>query len=164
MNKRKLDFVTELYSDELHKHGIVHLKGFKDRVILFNDKLEKLAKQCSVTQVQYLDVLNSNWRELYEFQEFDFYNYIIRDTNKIFFTDYLNNNDLMEDFILDFSQKRAKIFNWNKETSGYSIIMNGLKEPHLLTKGWDFWFNIAKNLLDNNIKMINDFKLKDKDE
>lgn len=164
MNKRKLDFIVERYSEELLKHSIVHLEGFKNRVQTFNNKLQKLADECNVTSIQYLDVLESNWRELYEFQELHFYNYIIRDTKKIFLTDYLKQNDLYDDFILDFDEKRTEKFNWKQETSGYGLIMNALKEPYQLHKGFDFWFIRAKNLLDNNIKMINDFKFKDENE
>ena len=108
--------------------------------------------------MQYLAVLDSDYRSLYEFKEKDFYCYIIKDMHKIFFTDYLKKNGYFKDFISDFDEIRSQRFNWNKETSGYRIIMNGLKEPHLLKMGFDFWHKLAKNLLDNNITMINDFK------
>ena len=65
---------------------------------------------------------------------------------------------ILKILFFDFDEKRAKNFNWTKETSEYRIIMNGLKEPHLLKMGFDFWYRLAKNLLDNNITMINDFK------
>ena len=108
--------------------------------------------------MQYLAVLDSDYRSLYEFQEKDFYCYIIKDMHKIFFTDYLKTNGYFNDFVSDFDERRANNFNWSKETSGYRIIMNGLKEPHLLKMGFDFWHRLAKNLLDNNITMINDFR------
>jgi hypothetical protein len=159
MNEEKLEFLIQnKYSEELMRHGIIHTKGFKDRVIYFNEKLTELAKKFGITPMQYLAVLDSDYRSLYEFQEKDFYCYIIKDMHKIFFTDYLKANSYFKDFILDFDEKRAKNFNWTKETSGYRIIMNGLKEPHLLKLGFDFWHRLAKNLLDNNITMINDFK------
>lgn len=81
MNKLKLDSIVEQYSEELQKHGITHIEGFKNRVLYFNDKLEKLAKDCNVSSVQYLNVLESNWRELYEFNEMYFYTCIIRQMN-----------------------------------------------------------------------------------
>ncbi len=78
MNKLKLDSIVKQYADYLQTHGVVHLEGFKIRLEYFNDKLEKLAKDCNVSPIQYLDVLDSNWRELYEFQEMYFYTSIIR--------------------------------------------------------------------------------------
>lgn len=81
MNKLKLDSIVEQYSEELQKHGITHIEGFKHRVVFFNDKLEKLAKDCDVSPIQYLNVLDSNWRELYEFNEMYFYTCIIRQMN-----------------------------------------------------------------------------------
>ena len=159
MNEEKLEFLIQnKYSEELAIHGIIHTKGFKDRVIYFNEKLTELSKKCRVTPMQYLAVLDSDYRSLYEFQEKDFYCYIIKDMHKIFFTDYLKTNGYFNDFVSDFDERRANNFNRSKETSGYRIIMNGLKEPHLLTKSFDFWHRLAKNLLDNNITMINDFR------
>ena len=159
MNEEKLEFLIQnKYSEELARHWIIHAKGFKDRVIYFNEKLTELSKKSGVTPMQYLAVLDSDYGSLYEFQEKDFYCYIIKDMHKIFFTDYLKKNGYFKDFISDFDEIRSQRFNWNKETSGYRIIMNGLKEPHLLKMGFDFWHKLAKNLLDNNITMINDFK------
>ena len=159
MNEEKLEFLIQnKYSEELARHGIIHTTGFKGSVIYFNEKLTELAKKCGVTPIQYLAVLDSDYRSLYEFQEKDFYCYIIKDMHKIFFTDYLKANGYFKDFISDFDERRSQLFNWNKETSGYRIIMNGLKEPHLLKMGFDFWHRLAKNLLDNNITMINDFR------
>lgn len=34
MNKLKLDSIVEQYSEELQKHGITHIEGFKNRVSL----------------------------------------------------------------------------------------------------------------------------------
>ena len=42
------------------------------------------------------------------------------ETLQIFFTDYLKANGYFKDFILDFDEIRSQLFNWNKETSGYS--------------------------------------------
>lgn len=81
MNKLKLDYIVEQYSEELREHGITHIEGFKNRVLYFNDKLEKLANECNISSVQYLNVLDSNWRELYEFNEMYFYTCIIRQMN-----------------------------------------------------------------------------------
>lgn len=78
MKKLKLDSIVEQYADYLQTHGVAHLEGFKIRLEYFNDKLQQLAKDCDVSTIQYLDVLDSNWRELYEFQELPFYTGIIR--------------------------------------------------------------------------------------
>ena len=50
----------------------LYTTGFKGRVIYFNEKLTELAKKCGITSMQYLAVLNSDYRSLYEFQEKDF--------------------------------------------------------------------------------------------
>ena len=50
------------------RHGIIHTNGFKDRVIYFNEKLTELAKKCGIALMQYLAVLDSDYRSLYEFQ------------------------------------------------------------------------------------------------
>ena len=45
MNEEKLEFLIQnKYSEELAIHGIIHTKGFKDRVIYFNEKLTELSK------------------------------------------------------------------------------------------------------------------------
>ena len=67
-----------------------------------------------------------------------FYCYIIKDMHKIFFTNYLKTNGYFKDFILDFDEKRAQKFNWINENLGHRIIMNGMKESHLLIRGFDF--------------------------
>ena len=82
LNSEELDKLVEKYKTELEKHGINHLIGFKHRVQYYNDKLVELAEKCNVTPIQYLDVLDSNWRKLFDFQEKYFYDYIIRDYYK----------------------------------------------------------------------------------
>ena len=108
MNKLKLDSIVEQYADYLQTHGVAHLEGFKIRLEYFNDKLEKLAKDCNVSPFQYLDVLDSNWRELYEFQEMPFYTGIIR---------HLHDEDVNETKILIKGRKCLKNLKQSKNIS-----------------------------------------------
>ena len=82
LNSEELDKLIEQYKPESEKHGIQHLAGFKHRIQYYNDKLEELAEKCMVTSLQYLDVLDSNWRKLFDYQEKHCYDYIIRDYYK----------------------------------------------------------------------------------
>ena len=82
LNSEELDKLIQKYKPELEKHGIYNMTGFKHRIRYYNNKLEELAEKCNATPIQYLDILDSNWRELFDYQEKYFYDYIIRDYYK----------------------------------------------------------------------------------
>ena len=82
LNSEELDKLIQKYKPELERYGVVNTLGFKHRILYYNDKLEELAEKCNVTPTQYLDVLDSNWGELFEYQEKRLYDYIIRDYYK----------------------------------------------------------------------------------
>ena len=80
---RDLDLVILKYEKHLNEYGIVNLTAYKGRLQFFWSKLEKLAKECEVTPIQYIAVLESNWRELYEWVEMDHYIYMIKEVYRL---------------------------------------------------------------------------------
>lgn len=73
--------ITPKIEEKLKKHGINNIESFIDNNIVFYKKLERLAKECGVTPVQYIKVLESDYRELYVWKNQSWYFDIIKSIN-----------------------------------------------------------------------------------
>lgn len=73
---------------------------------------------------------------------------------KISLSEFLKSKNAYNDFINDFSVKRAIKMKWNIEKSSYNLIHHCLENDSL--KGFDYWHNIAMELLSENINLEND--------
>jgi hypothetical protein len=88
-------------------------------------------------------------------QLFQLFNVLdISSTNKIKLSVYLKHINAYDDFLIDIDIDRAKRFQWNRISSSYHLIIDAIGNNS--KKGFTYWFNIAKKLLDENIKLEND--------
>jgi hypothetical protein len=70
-------------------------------------------------------------------------------------SEFLKSKNAYEDFVENFSKKEAVRFNWCNSTSSYHMIHDCIAINDS-KKSFNYWHTLAKEVLDNNIKLEND--------
>jgi hypothetical protein len=70
--------ITPKVEEYIKKHGISNIDSFIDRTLYFYERLKQLSDSSGVTPLQYLKVIDSNYRALYDWVNVDIYTSIIK--------------------------------------------------------------------------------------